>query len=52
MTVSTSVLNCGGVLEAEFGGLFEGAEDDFVEADVDVDFVRGWGEAAWRGVRR
>ena len=27
----------GGVLVAEVGGLFEGAEDDLVEADVDVE---------------
>jgi hypothetical protein len=32
-------------LEAEFGGGFEGAEDDVVEADVDVDFAGGGFEA-------
>ena len=34
----------GGVLVAEVGGFFQGAEDDLVEADVDLDFGGGWGE--------
>ncbi len=39
----------GGVLVAGFGVLLEGAEDDLVEADVDVDFCRRGGERIWWG---